>query len=56
MIQTEEFDFSESEEQKDIADYNTYIELKKLNYSDSEIAKQFYITISELEELINKFK
>ena len=56
MNQTEEFIFFESEELKEIGDYAAYIELKKLNYSNSSIATQFCITIDELMKIVDKFE
>jgi hypothetical protein len=47
--------FIETEQQKNVADYFCYRELKKLNYSDEEIATQFCLSKQQLLNLIAQF-
>ncbi len=48
-------DFEETPEQREIADYNAYLQLKKLNYTDADIADHMSYTKQQLENLITKF-
>ena len=48
-------DVQESQEQKDIADYSAYLQLKKLNYSFVDIANHLSYTEQQLEILLTKF-
>ena len=49
------FDIEETPEQTDIADYNAYLQLKKLNYTDVDIADHMSYTKQQLADLITKF-
>ncbi len=48
-------DFEETPEQRDIADYSAYLQLKKLNYTDADIAEHMSYTKQQLANLITKF-
>ena len=49
------FEFEETPEQRDIADYDAYLQLKKLNYTDAEVAKSMSRSKQQLANLIAKF-
>ena len=49
------FDFEETPEQRDIADYDAYLQLKKLNYTEADIAQHMSYTKQQLANLIRKF-
>ncbi len=49
------FDIDETLEQRDIADYNVYLQLNKLNYTDADIADHMSYTKQQLANLIRKF-
>ena len=49
------FDIEETPEQRDIADYSAYLQLKKLNYTDVKIANHMSYTEQQLADLIAKF-
>jgi hypothetical protein len=48
-------DIEETPEQIDIADYSAYLQLKKLNYTDTKIANHMSYTKQQLADLIIKF-
>ena len=48
-------DFEETPEQIDIADYNAYLQLKNLKYTDAKIADHMSYTKQQLADLITKF-
>jgi hypothetical protein len=45
----------ETPEQTQIADYNAYLQLKDLNYSDKDVAKHMSYTMRQMNELKSKF-
>ena len=49
------FDFEETPEQRDVADYSAYLQLKELNYTDAKIADHMSYTKQQLVDLISKF-
>lgn len=49
------FNIEETPEQRDIADYDAYLQLKKLNYTDAKIADHMSYTKQQLSNLITKF-
>ena len=49
------FDFEETPEQRDIADYNAYLQLNKLRYTEADIADHMSYTKQQLADLITKF-
>jgi hypothetical protein len=48
-------EFEETRQQRDIADYNAYLQLKKLRYTDAKIAAHLSYTKQQLANLISKF-
>lgn len=46
----------ESEDQKKYGNYCAYLELKKINYTDEQIASQLYCSVEEFEKLKAKFE
>ncbi len=49
------FEFEETPEQREIADYSAYLQLKKINYTDADIADHMSYTKQQLANLITKF-
>ncbi len=49
------FDFEETPEQREIADYNAYLMLKEIHYTDAKIANHMSYTMQQLADLIVKF-
>ncbi len=49
------FEFEETPQQRDVADYNAYLQLKKLRYTDADIADHMSYTKQQLASLITKF-
>ena len=49
------FEFEETPEQREIADYSAYLQLKKINYTDKDIADHMSYTKQQLANLITKF-
>ena len=49
------FDIQETPEQRDIADYSAYLQLKRLHYTDAKIADHMSYTKQQLADLITKF-
>jgi hypothetical protein len=49
------FEYEETTEQTQIADYNVYLQLKKLKYTDSDIADHLSYSKQQLATLISKF-
>ena len=49
------FDTEETPEQIDVTDYNVYLQLKKLKYTDADIAEHMSYTKQQLANLICKF-
>lgn len=48
-------DFKETPKQKDIADYNVYLQLKELNYTNTDIVKHLSCTNEEFGYLISRY-
>ncbi|MFV0531748.1 MAG: hypothetical protein ACK5MD_09985 [Flavobacteriales bacterium] len=48
-------DLQENENQKQVADYQAYLELKKLHYTNTDIAKHLSYSKKELGYLISRF-
>ena len=46
----------ESEDQKTYGNFQLYIQLKKINYTDKQIAIQLHCSVVELEKLKAKFE
>jgi len=49
------FNFEETQEQTQIADYNAYLQLKALRYSNRDIARHMSYTLQQLINLTTKF-
>ena len=49
------YDTQETPEQRDIADYNAYLQLKKLRYTHADVADHMSYTKQQLAHLITKF-
>lgn len=47
--------YNETPQQKDIADYNIYLQLKNINYSNIDIAKHLSYTTKQLGYLISSY-
>lgn len=47
-------DFKETPQQKDIADYNVYLQLKQINYTNADIANHLSCSKKELGYLISR--
>lgn len=48
--------FKENQRQKEVADHSVYLQLKKLKYTNEEIANHLSYTNNELSILISKFE